>query len=472
MTMSGRTPSLGIPYPLSGDMPTGDDFASQATILDNYLRGAQVGSGGTRVYADGFYTFTNNASNVVTVTVTGNPAVSGIVNGSFLELDGVVSWPDLTPGSFYYLYVVGNSNLYQNPSSATAVSSTSQLSGTQYLFLATLDNRTSGAPVLNSEPIGKPTATNLYALLNSPTNPFGATLVQSNITVTNSMTINLGAAQTLAVNQGLSTATKPSVTVQQACPNFPHVKGTVGLRLGDSRTTAAGIELSDATYTGLPYGATSLLGAINLGNLPRFVALTDGATVATDATAGQAFSWTIGGNRTLSNPTGGIDGQQLLWRIRQDATGSRLLTLDSAFRLNNTVPNVLLSTASGAVDYLVARYVAADSAWDVVAFSGHTTPVVPSRVVVRTVTTTASVSLNDYLILANTTGGSFTVTLPSAVTALIGKPYRIKQISSSNALTVASGGGNIDGSATKVYAAQNEVHGFVSDGTNWFIDSN
>lgn len=64
-------------------------------------------------------------------------------------------------------------------------------------------------------------------------------------------------------------------------------------------------------------------------------ALTDGATIATNATLSNAFSVTIAGNRTLSNPTNLTAGQSIIWTITEDGTGSRTLALDTAFTMLN-----------------------------------------------------------------------------------------------------------------------------------------
>jgi hypothetical protein len=77
----------------------------------------------------------------------------------------------------------------------------------------------------------------------------------------------------------------------------------------------------------------------------------------------------------------------------------------------------------------------------------------------------------DYCIFGDTTGGAFTITLPTAV-GRTDKEFVIKQIGSATALTVGGGGVNIDGAATKVYAAQNEVHTYKSNGSVWFIVGN
>lgn len=65
------------------------------------------------------------------------------------------------------------------------------------------------------------------------------------------------------------------------------------------------------------------------------VALTDGATIATNAALSNVFTVTIAGNRTLSNPTNLVAGQFITWQLKEDATGSRTLALDTDFNLIN-----------------------------------------------------------------------------------------------------------------------------------------
>lgn len=99
------------------------------------------------------------------------------------------------------------------------------------------------------------------------------------------------------------------------------------------------------------------------------VALTDAATIATDASTGAHFRVTLGGNRTLGNPTSPADGQRIIWELIQDATGGRTLTLDTAFVLGTDITAVTLSTAAGKRDFLGAVYNATAGKWYVVALA-------------------------------------------------------------------------------------------------------
>lgn len=81
------------------------------------------------------------------------------------------------------------------------------------------------------------------------------------------------------------------------------------------------------------------------------VALTDAATIATDASLGNVFTVTLGGNRTLGAPTNLADGATYIWRITQDGTGSRTLAFASVFKFPGGIDPTLTTTAA-AVDII------------------------------------------------------------------------------------------------------------------------
>ena len=84
-------------------------------------------------------------------------------------------------------------------------------------------------------------------------------------------------------------------------------------------------------------------------------ALTDGATITPDFAVANNFSVTLGGNRTLANPTNLTTGQSGVIRIAQDGTGSRTLAYGSYWKFpGGTAPT--LTTAASSIDIL-AYYV-------------------------------------------------------------------------------------------------------------------
>lgn len=101
-------------------------------------------------------------------------------------------------------------------------------------------------------------------------------------------------------------------------------------------------------------------------------ALTDGATITIDLSADErVFDVTLGGNRTLTfiNGSASVDGKQLLLRVKQDATGSRSLTMGAGMRLGSDLALVTLSTAPNKTDYLGLVYNSAAGTLDVLALT-------------------------------------------------------------------------------------------------------
>ena len=137
----------------------------------------------------------------------------------------------------------------------------------------------------------------------------------------------------------------------------------VGGSLTLEGTTADAFELTfaceptaDRTVT-LPDATTTLAG---LGVVQSFTvaqrgtisALTDGATITADFAVANNFSVTLGGNRTLANPSNQTAGQSGCIWITQDGTGSRTLAYGSQWDFTGgTAPT--LSTTAAAVDCLV-----------------------------------------------------------------------------------------------------------------------
>ena len=85
-------------------------------------------------------------------------------------------------------------------------------------------------------------------------------------------------------------------------------------------------------------------------------ALSDGATITPDFAAGQNFSVTLAGNRTLANPTNIVAGQCGSVVITQDGTGSRTLAYGSYWDFAAGAAPTLTTTAAAIdrIDYYVA----------------------------------------------------------------------------------------------------------------------
>jgi len=138
-----------------------------------------------------------------------------------------------------------------------------------------------------------------------------------------------------------------------------------GALTGDVTGNVSGSAASATNLTGA--GSTAQVLGVNTGSLngtklylsgnaaAEIVTLADGANITPDFTTGNNFVVTLGGNRTLVNPTGVTTGQSGVIFVKQDGTGSRTLGIQSHYHFaGGTAPT--FSTAANAVD--VIGYVA------------------------------------------------------------------------------------------------------------------
>lgn len=85
------------------------------------------------------------------------------------------------------------------------------------------------------------------------------------------------------------------------------------------------------------------------------VTLTDGATVTIDADVSNNFQLTLGGNRTIANPTNMRKGGVINLVLRQDGTGSRTVTWGAKWDFG-AAGTPVLSTGANKVDFVSAYY--------------------------------------------------------------------------------------------------------------------
>ena len=96
---------------------------------------------------------------------------------------------------------------------------------------------------------------------------------------------------------------------------------------------------------------TNVTEAFTKGQSGTVDALTDGSTITPDFAESNNFSVTLGGNRTLANPSNIVAGQSGIIVITQDSTGSRTLAYGSYWKFaGGTAPT--LTTTANAVDVL------------------------------------------------------------------------------------------------------------------------
>ena len=158
-----------------------------------------------------------------------------------------------------------------------------------------------------------------------------------------------------------ATAENPNINVQDAIDavSYPWTTAsTAGAAL-----TAIGAQASDADLTDLATNgfataanyrtaeANKTLKADIVWDAMAEVTLTDAANISWDMDTGIDFVVTLGGSRTLDNPTNVTVGKKGRLRVVQDGTGSRTLAVGTNFAFFGKVAPTL-STAANAVDIL------------------------------------------------------------------------------------------------------------------------
>ena len=89
---------------------------------------------------------------------------------------------------------------------------------------------------------------------------------------------------------------------------------------------------------------------------------------------------------------------------------------------------------------------------------------------VRSVSASTTITTSDYAILANSTAGAISVTLPAAST-VTGRIFFVKRVNAgaNNVVIDPNAAETIDGAATHTLSAQWARVEFISNGSAWFI---
>ena len=115
-----------------------------------------------------------------------------------------------------------------------------------------------------------------------------------------------------------------------------------------AQTANRTITLPDATTT---LAGTSTVNAYSKQQYFAMTTLTDASSIAWDVSANQVAQVTLGGNRTLANPSNLQAGAKYVLIIKQDATGSRTLAYGTAYKWPaGSAP--VLTTAANATDMI------------------------------------------------------------------------------------------------------------------------
>jgi len=187
-------------------------------------------------------------------------------------------------------------------------------------------------------------------------------------------TVNGGGVQAAAFHAGLTMGTATGGDMGAGTVNavgyylngtalasglFGVTPGATGLAiLADTSGAAVRAEIGLGTAavknTGTSGDAVPLLNAGNTFSAAQAaapVALTDGATITPNLTLSNLLTITLGGNRTLANPSAKTIGQEVMIVVRQDGTGGRTLAFGTQYKFPGGLDPVL-STAANAIDVI------------------------------------------------------------------------------------------------------------------------
>ena len=131
---------------------------------------------------------------------------------------------------------------------------------------------------------------------------------------------------------------------------YPLVLNGTSMQELQSGDTVAGLVIgTDVQAYDADTAKTDVAQSFTAAQRGTISALTDGSTITPDFAVANNFSVTLGGNRTLANPSNLVAGQSGSIFITQDGTGSRPLAYGSYWDFaGGTAPT--LSTTAAAVD--------------------------------------------------------------------------------------------------------------------------
>lgn len=97
--------------------------------------------------------------------------------------------------------------------------------------------------------------------------------------------------------------------------------------------------------------------------------ITYAASITPDCSLSNYFRVTLTGALTINAPINPVDGQKITFELIQDATGSRLVTLNAAFGFGSQITTFTASTGASKHDFLGVIYNATASKFYVVALA-------------------------------------------------------------------------------------------------------
>jgi hypothetical protein len=160
-------------------------------------------------------------------------------------------------------------------------------------------------------------------------------------------TLANGVAAFGAANTAGVVANNVNTFIQGSYVTSTSLTSTLGSYLTTSSAASTYAPKASPSFT----GTSTFSGIINNNANASSQTLTDGATISWDVSQGMVATITLGGNRTLANPTNIKIGTYIL-HVYQDGTGGRTLSFGSGYKWAGATSWIGANTGPGAHDII------------------------------------------------------------------------------------------------------------------------
>jgi len=271
------------------------------------------------------------------------------VSGVAAEFSGNVSAANLFASTNIF---IGGTAI---PNAAALTSVNSVITALSATMATSIANRTAAITSVNT------VITNLSATMATSIAARTAAITSVNTVIT-----NLSATFAASIGNRTTAITANTAAITSINTVVANVSSTLATSIATRLPLAGGTLTGTVSGTTLVMSAGVGLGAVSTllgkklrmtagGAIADLVTLTDGTNIAVDLNTGQNFTVTLGGNRTLSNPTNCVAGQVGSIFITQDGTGSQTLAYGSSWDFIAGEAPVLSTDAAARdrLDYIV-----------------------------------------------------------------------------------------------------------------------
>jgi len=338
----------GTTLAMTGAVSASTFSGTAATFTGNVTASAYYGDGSNLTGVEASAATSVPAFTANQLTVVSGASFTGKVSGTAAEFSGNVSAANLFAATNVF---VGGTAV----PTASDIAAVSALTSVNAVNIAAVSALTS-VNAVNIAAVSALTSVNLAAItsINSILGDGSNFATSAELAaVSSALATSIGNSNTnIAAVSVLTSVNKAAITSINAV-----ITGDISADSGTFNTlvvkTSASVsgELRVGSKIGVNKATPLKQIHISKSAVADINALTDGTNISVDLNAGQNFTVTLAGNRTLDNPTNCVAGQVGSIFVVQDGTGSQTLAYGTSYDFaGGTAPT--LSTAANAIDRL------------------------------------------------------------------------------------------------------------------------